>query len=228
MPEYFTPNFLKNDDFLRGPTLAPLSGSFFKQGNELSQLAEAEIKKKENSFFPDQSDYVFPAVIMYCSSFEAYLNENLGISYWLAESDGKYQNLEMLGTIEDLRKMNKPFETFKKKVKGIYKVYDKKQKGIDTNSLVYQNIIALYELRNSIIHYSPEMVEDTKWPKRVEQAFFKSKPKSQLRSVWTYTFSCINVSSWAHDTVKDAVQEFVEISGADDPFDKSRTLYWDK
>ena len=227
MPEYFTPKFLQNDNFpLR--SLAPLSGTFFKQGNELSNLAKIDIEKRNNKNFPEKSDYVFPAVIMYCSSFEAYLNENLAFSYYLAESDGKYQNLDLLPKIQTLRKMNKPYETFKKKIKGVYEAYDKNQKGIDTDSEAYQNIIALHELRNSIIHFCPEMVEHTKWPRKVEQAFFKSKPKSQLRTHWTAIFSCTNVSDWAHDTIKDAVQKFVDISGTMDPFDKNLPLYWDK
>ena len=160
MSDYFTPKFLQNDEHIFGAGMSSLSNVFFKQGNELLKLAEADIGKKKDAVFPDKSDYVFPAVIMYCSSLEAYFNENLGFSYWLAETEGKYQNLDLLPTIKALMRMNKPFETFKKKIKGTYKAYDKKQKGIDTNSEVYQNIIALYDLRNSIIHFCPEMVED--------------------------------------------------------------------
>jgi hypothetical protein len=198
------------------------------QGNELMTLAKSEIENKPNTVSPDKSDYVFSAVIMYFSSFEAYMNENLAIGRWLAETEGKYHNPDVLPTIDALRKMDNPFESFKKKVKGFYKVYDKDQKGIDTNSETYQAIIALNDLRNSLIHFCPEMIEHTQWPNRIQQAFSKSKPKSEQNTTWTAIFSCIKVGNWAHDTIREAIEMFVEISGARNPFDQEGLLYWDK
>ncbi|WP_136796208.1 hypothetical protein [Desulfosediminicola ganghwensis] len=191
-------------------------------------LAKNEIENNPNNLFPDKSDYVFPAVIMYFSSFEAYMNENLAFSRWLAESDGKYHNPSAIPTIDALREMHAPYRKFKDKVKGFYKVYDKDQNGINTDSELYQSIIALNDLRNSLIHFCPEMIEDTQWPDRIKQAFSKSKPKSEENTHWVVIFSCINVGDWAHDTIKEAIVKFVEISGAMNPFDPSEGGYWEK
>lgn len=219
--KYFIPSHLKNlgGRFVGMTSLAP---RFFKIGNELLEMARKSVTKKSDGSGFDHSHYCFPSIIMFCTSFEAFINETLEHSKYITQKDGKENCLEILSTIEKIKKKNR----IKNKIKSFYKAYDKSFNGIDINGDLCQSLLALFKLRNEIIHYSPEMDEIKKWPVRLKEAFLKSNPKIKENTCWTSAFNSVTVGEWAHDTIKNAIREFSKISGADDPFDEKVPYPW--
>jgi hypothetical protein len=187
-------------------------------------MAIDEISNKPEEPNMDHSNYCFPSIIMFCTSFEAYINENLELSKAIAITRNK-EGLEPLVELIDSIKSEKEI---KNKIKYFFKVYDKESIGLDLNSDIYQNLVALFQLRNEIIHYSPDMIPANEWPIRTREAFYRSNPRVREITGWTTTFGSVSVTRWAHDAIVTAIKKFAEISGCHDPFsDKTRkTLRW--
>lgn len=161
--------------------------------------------------------FVFPTVTMFVAAFEAFLQEQLEL---LRESEIASKGLDkefLIEEFDDLKAQKPPFKEFKEWVKEVYKRFDRVGVGIDSNSDEYQNLLALKELRNSVIHYNPSFIENIYWPSRLEQALHCTKVQV-LNAGWVTNFSRVEVADWAHDTVKRAVQLFCSKSGTEDPF----------
>jgi len=219
--KHFTPPHLKNLA-ISNCGMTNLSPNFFKIGDKLLSMAKVDIEEKSRDQNFDSSFYCFPAIIMFCTSFEAYLNENLEVSKTLVNIK-KCENTDYISkTIENIKNANE----IKEKIKLFYKGYDQKGQGVDTNSSIYNNLISLFKLRNEIIHYSPEMTSIDKWPKRLQDVFFRSNPKIKINTDWTTTFGSVTVANWARDTIKSAIQFFAEISGCRDPFSEKTPYPW--
>lgn len=189
-----------------------ISGNYFKVANDLRAMAEKG--------FGGQSGrhYVFPCVVMYVAAFEAFLQEHLAFSrFRVATSANQEGATEMLEKLDSLKNQSAPYNCFKTWIKEIYRIYDQRDEGIDTNSPEYQNILALKELRNSVVHYNPMFIEVASWPARLEQVLHRTKI-DVLNAGWVTNFSNLTVANWAHDSTKAAVQLFSRISDAQDPF----------
>jgi len=96
-------------------------------------------------------------------------------------------------------------------------MYDRTNGGIETKSVVYQNIIALKELRNAVAHYNPVFLAQTQWPANLIRVLHGAMPEIK-NAGWVTNLSCVEVADWAHDTIKDAIVLFCEKSGALCPF----------
>jgi len=201
----FTPKEL-NDIPQKLINMRELSSGYFKVACELRDKAHSKEKNIRHH------QYVFPAVIMYVSSIEAYLNENL----WL--SSALIDNNEMKEKINNIKEGFGEYRTFRSRVKAIFEIYNKE--GIDTNGETYQNFIALVELRNSAAHYNPIFVEHVEWPHRLEKALQQSKIEV-MNTGWVSNFSNPAVAIWAYETTKSMVQLFCSVSGAINPFNCS-------
>jgi len=220
--KHFTPPHLKNIDSSLHCGMDLLSPNFFKVGNELLTLATSEVTKKMKGSSFDSCRYCFPAIIMFCTAFESYLNETIEFSRTLAIKQDTNNKESILKRIDDIKKAKE----IKDKIKLFYKGYDSEDVGIDTNGSTYQNLIALFRLRNEIIHYSPDMTAGNKWPIRTKEAFFKSNPKIKENTTWTTTFGAVSVAKWAHDTTIAAIRLFAKISGSQDPFGEETPYPW--
>jgi hypothetical protein len=125
--------------------------------------------------------------------------------------------VDTFALLDTLKAQRQPYQEFKEWVKEIYRQYDRAKVGIDPNSAEYQNLLALKELRNSVVHYNPSFIEYISWPARLEQALHRTKVEV-LNAGWVANFSRVEVADWAHDSTKAAVQLFCRLSGAEDPF----------
>lgn len=180
----------------------------------------------DNSSWPGHF-YIFPAVTMYTAAFEAFLQEHLALSAFRLEKSNDEQKVSLLKQISTLKSQQPP--CFKEWVKEIYRLYDPKGVGFDPNCDEYQNLIALKELRNSVVHYNPTFIQYASWPARLEQALHRTKLEV-LNAGWATNFRQVEVADWAHAIVKGAVELFCNISGAENPFtttDADGTLNWE-
>lgn len=194
--------------------LTILSGNYFKVANELRAMAAADKSTWPGHF------YICPAVTMYTTAFEAFLQEHLALSAWLLKESEDAQKADHIERIAVLKSQQRPYENFKAWVKEIYRLYDPKGVGVDPNCDEYQNLLALKELRNSLVHYNPTFIEYASWPARLEQALRLTKLEV-MNAGWVTNFLRVEVADWAHATVKGAVELFCSISGTENPFTTS-------
>ncbi|MEO8158006.1 MAG: hypothetical protein ABI648_09435 [Betaproteobacteria bacterium] len=217
----FTPRPLADQDPIKSPHI--LSGNYFKTAAEFRSMA-ADDKSRWPGHF-----YVFPAVVIYTAAFEAFLQEHLAFSrFHLETSDSPTKDAD-LERIDALKMQQKPYNDFKDWVKEIFRLYDPKNAGLDPNCEKYQNLIALRELRNSVIHYNPTFIEHAVWPARLEQALHRSKVQV-MNAGWVTNFLRVEVADWAHATIRAAVELFSRITGAENPFtttDADGMLNWE-
>jgi hypothetical protein len=188
-----------------------ISGNYFKVANHLLELAHTGRGDLPSHYF------VFPAAAMFVAAFEAYLQEHLALLRRRVADSEEPDRDATLQHLDTLKAQGRQFGEFKDWVKEIYKIFDTAGKGLDTTSDEYHNLLALKELRNSIIHYNPSFVEHIDWPMRLEQALHKAKVEI-MNAGWVTNFSQVAVGVWAHDSVKAAVQLFSRLSNAEDPF----------
>lgn len=211
----FTPRGLKDVDGL--PSLSIQSGRYFQVANEFREMA-----RSETSTWPGNM-YVVPAIAMYTAAFEAFLQERLALSLHL-ETVRTAGRESIIADIKSLKAQ----QDFKVWVKGIYRLYDPAGSGFDPNSEEYQNLIALKELRNSLVHYNASFIEYTQWPNRVQQALQLSNI-TVMNAHWVSNFLRVEVADWAYDTIRAAVELFCCISSAENPFTTQAsggTLNW--
>ena len=187
-----------------------LAPNYFRVANELRNTAHNGAK------WPGHY-YVFPAVVIYMASLEAFLQETLLFTRARIEESTDPATAAVLATIDDLKAQRTPYQDFKDWTKEIYRLFDPKSVGIDTDSPEFQNLLALKELRNSAIHYNPAFIEHVFWPARLQNALQRSKLEV-LNASWVTNFSRIEVVDWARETVKGAIESFCRLSGAENPF----------
>jgi hypothetical protein len=188
-----------------------LSGQYFKVANDLREQAADGWRDRPGHY------YVFPCIVMYIAAFEAFLQEHLAFSRFSAERSQRSGIQDELAKLDALKNQTVPFQDFKSWVREIYRLYDRAGLGLDVNSDEYQNLLALKELRNSVVHYNPMFIELASWPARLEQALHRTKIEV-VNAGWVANFSNLTVADWAHDTIRGAVQKFCEVSGAQNPF----------
>ena len=212
----FTPNELRNIS-QKLESMRELSSGYFKVACELRDKACSE----RECVVPHC--YVFPAVIMYVSSLEAYFIENLTLSSFRMDDEALKEE------VDKIKAGSGDYKTFGNRVKEIFKLYDKNNKGIDTNGFEYQNLIALVELRNSVVHYNPLFIEHVKWPSKLEKVLQRSKI-DVMNSGWVSNLSTCAIAKWAYETSKSLIILFCNLSGGINPFncsDEYETFRWE-
>jgi hypothetical protein len=204
-PNTFMPRHLAGRDSLKSFTsLAP---NYFRVANELRDTAHDGAK------WPGHY-YVFPAVVIYMASFEAFLQETLTFTRARIEESTDPATVAFVATIDALKTQHQDFKDW---IKEIYRLFDRKGVGIDPNSPEFQNLLALKELRNSAIHYNPAFIEHIFFPARLEHALQRTKLEV-LNAGWVTNFARAEVVDWARETVKGAIESFCRLSGAENPF----------
>lgn len=161
--------------------------------------------------------YAFPAIMIYTSCMEAFFQEHLAFSRYKIESEDSNDKAQRIEEIDLLRESRSPYNDFKTWLREVFRIYDRNGVGIDTNSDEYQSAIALRELRNAVAHYSPALIEHTKWPKRIEPSLQRAKPQI-INSDWVANFSSLEIADWAHETIQNLIVLFCQKSGAQCPF----------
>lgn len=204
----FMPRPLSGRDPLKSFTsIAP---SYFRVANELREKSHGGAK------WPGQY-YVFPAVVMYMTAFEAFLQELLTLGRAKLEDSPDSATTSILSIIDELKAQRGSYRDFKNWIKEIFRIFDRMGVGIDPNSAAFQNLLALKELRNSAIHYNPVFIEHIHWPDRLQRALQRTK-LDVLNAGWVMNFSRPEVADWARETVKAAIELFCRVSGWENPF----------
>jgi hypothetical protein len=194
------------------PGFSNISQNIYKSANILLKIAQQE--NRTYSF------HVHSSVILFTTTLECYFNETLTLNL-LAK---KYHSKEVL---ESLRQGNNM--SFHEKIRNVFLIYDKTQKGIDTDGDIYRDLVALGSLRNKIVHYNPEWENMYEYPKDLEHIL--SRTQLELENAgWITNFSNLIVGQWAKTTVKNTLIEFSRITGAFNPFteeDSFKALKWE-
>jgi len=161
---------------------------------------EMELKAVNKFHSQFSSFYVFPAIIFYCASFEALLNE--GLTKILLYSKNKEEEIDKIKNAQD------DYRDVSKKVRICANYLDRKNQG-NINENILQEYIALSELRNAIIHYNPEFGSIFHYPPRLQAAFGRSKVKAASGGDWIETFKTKVVLDWAKDTIRCIIDCFL-------------------
>jgi hypothetical protein len=150
---------------------------------------------------------------MYMSSFEAFLQEMLAISRTKSEGSAQPDTARIIGMIDELKNERE----FKKSTINTFRIFNRNNVTIRPSSAEFQNLFALEELRNAVIHYNPEFIEYAYWPVRLEHALQRTKIEV-LNAGWVTNFSRPEIADWARETVKTAIGLFCDVSGCENPF----------
>ena len=203
----FIPKDLANTEAMR--SFSSLSPGYFKVANEL-RLSAHDGKTPIFS-------YVFPSIVFFLAAFQAFLQEHLTLSHAMHEGLTDPRANDLLVKLESLKVQRQPYNDFKFWITEVFRIYDRNAVGLDSSSQEFQNLIALKDLRNAVIHYNPWLIEHTHWPARLRHALQQTKVEVWNAS-WVTNFSRPEVADWARETVKTAIQSFCEVSGAENPF----------
>lgn len=177
-----------------------MSKAYWDFAIEMETSANNQLKKQFSTF------YVFPAIIFYCASFEALLNE--GLTEILLYDKSKEEE------INNIKNANGEYRDVSKKVKICARYLDRKNEG-DIDENILQEYIALSEVRNAIIHYNPEFGSIFHYPPRLEAAFIRSKVKVVIGGDWVETFKTKVVLYWAKETIKNIIDCFLDFQHED-------------
>lgn len=191
----FIPKELREQPISSGFT--GISHTIYKSAFELLRMAEN-----------NKTYYILPSIILFVATIESYFNEILTLNLLMKQ----YQSQDYLLALRAGGNIS-----FNKKICMIFKSYDKKQKGIDTNSIIYRDFVALVNLRNNIVHYNPDWENIYHFPKHFQHIIKRTNIKL-LNCGWTSNFSNIEIGKWAMLTVKNLIVEFSNITGAHNPF----------
>ena len=209
--DYFIPKEFLN--FKEMSSFSTLSPGFYRSAIALLNNAKNQGSKYSND--------VLSAVILFTTTIESYFNEILTLSLFKVKTEESKEFIEKLklGLVSNSRL------SFKQKIAAIFKAYDPNSKGIDTNGDTFQDLVALINLRNRIVHYNPNWYSIYKYPKELE--ILQSRCRIILENTgWTTNYSCIEVGEWADQTIRNIIIEFSRISGAENPFDqKNEVIY---
>ena len=205
----FSPKVLKHHEGME--SFVSLSGNYFKVAQELREKSKRDKKGMPSHF------YVFPSVIMYVSSLEAFFSECLALALFSNKGNDK---------LIQLKAQNHPYGDFKSWIEEIFLIFDVKRVEVDFGGELFQNLTALKELRNSAAHYNPDFIKHIHWPKRLRQVLNKSKIEV-VNGGWVDNFSRPVVADWAYETIKSVIVTFCDISGWEDPFTRSYPFGWE-
>lgn len=196
----FTPRELKGRDGL--VAISVLSRNYFTVAQDLRERSKYDQAERPGHY------YVFPAVIMYAAALEAFFSELLALELYFSGGDK---------TLELLKNTNADFSDFKTWLREIFERYNRAQLDIDFGGELFQNVIALKELRNSAAHYNPRFISHIEWPKRLHQVLNKSRI-DVLNSGWETNLSTPIIADWAYGVTKDTIETFCRASGNQNPF----------
>jgi hypothetical protein len=189
----FIPEELKDKEsfFLFGT----MSTAYWDFAVKMETMAMDEFSRQPASLF------VFPAIIFYCASFEALLNEGLTkiLLYDKSNED----------EIIKIKAGQKEYGSIEKKIKICASYLDRKKQGVLKDNII-KEYIALAESRNAIIHYNPEYGSIYNYPPRLLEAFKLSKSLAIEGADWVETFKTNIVLSWAKKTAMNMINCFLD------------------
>jgi len=209
---------------------ASISPSILLSADKLFELGEKEIEKRgkvqvsDPLFFMNaHSVYYHSGIILYCTGFDAFMNEQLSFSHVLGKKRLKEKESE------ELKKYIKKllYENDKQKIRNFYYLYNQNNESLNKKiEYSIRRLEALFRLRNELVHYTAEFVRQRECPTRAMDAYnFIKKDIEKECSIkidslrinhtidWTSFFGCFSAIKWVRDTVRDGLMLFAEITG---------------
>jgi len=190
----FTPRKLKNKDSIFA--FGTMSTVYW----DFALLMEKQaILEFDSELKPIRSFFVFPSIIFFCASFEAFLNEGLSRELLYDRKDKE--------ELENIKDGKGEFKDLIKRIKTSAQILDRNSIGkIDEN--VLQEFKALSELRNAIIHYNPHFGGIFQWSSKLISTFERSKVNA-VEGDWTETFRRKEILIWSKETIKNIFKVFL-------------------
>jgi len=151
------------------------------------------------------SRHVISAIIMYCSSVEALINEQLAVEEGGATDPGLR---EQLAKLKD--------SGIKDKIQPAFRFFATIKQNETLSASPLNNFLALAELRNAFVHYKPDWKADLyQWPHRIRSAFERSKLQP-VNADWIVNFTTKPVLEWARETTHEMLKEFLRVTREDE------------
>ncbi len=192
-----------------------LSTNLFKTANQLLSMANKEVEKRGKAHDDfNTSEYCISAIILYCTTFEAFMNETLEFSRFLISKKDNYDKDKLYSTIHSIIDKQKIAD----KLYYFFNFYNQTPKELDFNNInQIKQLSALFNLRNELVHYKGGFTEGCEWPQRVKDAYKyikvnDSKSNSYIYSLqlmdWLSYFWRIESAQWAKEVIINAVDYF--------------------
>ena len=141
-----------------------------------------------------------PAIILYCSSVEALVNERFSLKEKSAPENCKSLITIIRDGLDDNRSLSY-------KIKNAHQILSEGCTA-KLGDATLQNFVALIDVRNAFIHYNPDFGDVFEWPKRLENALKRSRVK-QIVGNWDYTFRTMPFVTWAYNTTSEMIKCFL-------------------
>lgn len=205
--------------------MSSMSPSFLLSADKLFELGKKEIEKRgkvqmndPDFFMNNHSVYFHSGIILYCTGFDAFMNEQLSLSHALGKKRLKEKESE------ELRKHIKGllYDNDKNKIRNFYYSYNQNKEALSEKiEFSIRRLDALFGLRNELVHYTAEFVLHRDCPKRAIEAynFIKKEypfniDKQRVNHCidWTSFFGHLPAINWAREAVKDGLMLFAEIT----------------
>jgi len=151
------------------------------------------------------SKYVLPSIIFYCSCVEANINEQLAVY------EGNLKDSKVIQVVAELKNNG-----IKKKISPTFEIFSQESERNKVVEKTLYDFYALTELRNAFVHFKPDWDSNIyKWPKRIKDAFQKSKI-DPFDPDWTVNFRSKEIIEWARGNTKSILIEFFKVTNQDE------------
>jgi len=140
MNKHFTPKQNETDKPELNFGHGTMSMAYWDLAEEFNSSAKKQFKGGK-----EYSKYVFPTIIFYCSSFEAYLNEQLAL---LKHNQPSHEARQYINCLKD--------GGIKKKIKPAFELFSKNTDNNALDESTFKEFLAIIELRNAVVHYKPD------------------------------------------------------------------------
>jgi len=205
--------------------MSSMSPSFLLSADKLFELGKKEIEKRgkvqmndPEYFMNDHSVYFHSGIILYCTGFDAFMNEQLSLSHIFAIKREEGKNMgELRKYIEGLL-----YDNDNKKIRKFYYSYNQNKEALNEKiEYSIRRLDALFGIRNELVHYTAEFVRHRDCPKRAinaynfikkEYPFNIDKQRVNHCIDWISFFGCLPAINWAKETVKNGLMLFAEIT----------------
>ncbi|HMB93324.1 MAG TPA: hypothetical protein VKP65_20905 [Rhodothermales bacterium] len=195
MAKRFRPSYFREKDehlFKFGT----MSMVYWDMAEEFRRVASEDLQ--ENFY----SRLAIPAIIIYCSTVEALINEQLAIQEAYTDDE------DLQSEISRLKE-----ENLQRKIKPAFKLFANGAQNLSEN--VVGNFIALVQLRNDFIHFRPDWDANLfDWPLRLKAAYERSK-RELVDSDWTIYFNTKPILDWSEETTRAILNVFLDVTKGD-------------
>lgn len=177
-----------------------LSNTYFMTADDLLSIGSKEINEQHNKYKKEWEElkvledhkYFHSCIILYCTGFEAFMNEYL--LFHKAYYNKKNEYKEHIDTLNETINNNVYDKgmNVKQKITNFFTLTVNKEKEVDE---IIDHLHALYDLRHELIHFKGEFLDNSECPENTLKAYnlVKKDFKSNKINIEDYRiFQCIS------------------------------------